>query len=164
MDYCLLHQMNTFGPKIFWFSCMGKKCHFGNFWKFWNIARAISKINFILGSYNFLAYLECVRSYAWSKGHSDPNLSSVYMVCCPTWSKNLGRSLLKMVWAARLKPWCTLHLLLMLFDLNRPDFERDNQKRIIVSSPAEHGIQRQPLQSEFSFNWILLSLFQLENK
>jgi hypothetical protein len=30
-----------------------------------------------LGSYNFLAYLECVRSYAWSKGHSDPDLSSV---------------------------------------------------------------------------------------
>ena len=41
------------------------------------LARAISKILFILGSYNFLAYLECVRSYAWSKGHSDPDLSSV---------------------------------------------------------------------------------------
>ena len=41
------------------------------------MARAISKILFILGSYNFLAYLECVRSYAWSKGHSDPDLSSV---------------------------------------------------------------------------------------
>ena len=40
-------------------------------------ARAISKILFNLGSYNFLAYLECVRSYAWSKGHSDPDLSSV---------------------------------------------------------------------------------------
>ena len=40
-------------------------------------ARAISKILFILGSYNFLAYLECVRSYAWSKGHSDPDLGSV---------------------------------------------------------------------------------------
>ena len=37
----------------------------------------ISKIIFNLGSYNFLAYLECVRSYAWSKGHSDPDLSSV---------------------------------------------------------------------------------------
>ena len=41
------------------------------------MARAISKILFILGSYNFLASLECVRSYAWSKGHSDPDLSSV---------------------------------------------------------------------------------------
>ena len=41
------------------------------------MAHAISKILFILGSYNFLAYLECVRSYAWSKGHSDPDLSSV---------------------------------------------------------------------------------------
>ena len=40
-------------------------------------AREISKILFILGSYNFLAYLECVRSYAWSKGHSDPDLGSV---------------------------------------------------------------------------------------
>ena len=40
-------------------------------------ARAISKILFNLGSYNFLAYLECSRSYAWSRGHSDPDLSSV---------------------------------------------------------------------------------------
>ena len=32
---------------------------------------------FFLGSYNFLAYLECVKSYTWSKGHSDPDLSSV---------------------------------------------------------------------------------------
>ena len=39
-------------------------------------ARAISKILFILGLYNFLAYLECVRS--WSKGHSDPDLSSMH--------------------------------------------------------------------------------------
>ena len=43
-------------------------------------ARAISKILFNLGSFNFLAYLECVRSYAWSKGHSDPDLSSVVYV------------------------------------------------------------------------------------
>ena len=28
---------------------------------------------FILGSYKFLAYLECIRSYAWSFGHSDPS-------------------------------------------------------------------------------------------
>ena len=42
------------------------------------MARAISKILFILGSYNVLAYLECIRSYAWSKGCSDPDLSSVY--------------------------------------------------------------------------------------
>ena len=41
------------------------------------MARAISKILFILGLYNFLAYLECVRSYAWSKGHSNPDLDSV---------------------------------------------------------------------------------------
>ena len=47
------------------------------------MARAISKIVFILGSYNFLAYLLCVRSYAWSKGHSDPDLSSVYHPHCP---------------------------------------------------------------------------------
>ena len=64
MDYCLLHQMNTFGPIFFWFSCMGKKLPF---WQFFRI----------LGSYNFLAYLECVRSYAWSKGHWGPDLSSV---------------------------------------------------------------------------------------
>ena len=44
------------------------------------MARAISKILFILGLYNFLAYLECVRSYAWSKGHSDPDLSSVISI------------------------------------------------------------------------------------
>ena len=37
----------------------------------------ISKTLFILGSYKFLAYLECIRSYAWSFGHSDPDLSSV---------------------------------------------------------------------------------------
>ena len=30
-----------------------------------------------MGSYNFLAYLECVRSYAWSKSHSDLDLGSV---------------------------------------------------------------------------------------
>jgi hypothetical protein len=36
-----------------------------------------SKILFILGSYKFLAYLECVRIYAWSCGHSGPDLSSV---------------------------------------------------------------------------------------
>ena len=41
------------------------------------MARAISKILFILESYNFLAYLECIRSYAWSKGHSEPDLGSV---------------------------------------------------------------------------------------
>jgi hypothetical protein len=40
-------------------------------------ACVISKILFILGWYNFLAYLEYVRSCAWSKGHSDPDLSSV---------------------------------------------------------------------------------------
>ena len=34
MDYCLLHQMNTFGPKFFWFSCMGKKVPF---WEFFRI-------------------------------------------------------------------------------------------------------------------------------
>ena len=33
MDYCLLHQMNTFGPKCFWFSCMGKKVPFWEFLK-----------------------------------------------------------------------------------------------------------------------------------
>ena len=41
------------------------------------MARAISKMFFILGSYNFLASLECIRSYAWSSGHSEPDLSSV---------------------------------------------------------------------------------------
>ena len=40
-------------------------------------ACAISKILFILGSYKFLAYLKPIRSYAWSNGHSDPDLSSV---------------------------------------------------------------------------------------
>ena len=41
------------------------------------LANAISKFLFLLGSYKFLAYLECIRSYAWSFGHSDLNLSSV---------------------------------------------------------------------------------------
>ena len=41
------------------------------------MARTISKILLILGWYNFLAYLECVRSYAWSKGHSEPDLGNV---------------------------------------------------------------------------------------
>jgi hypothetical protein len=44
---------------------------------FSKLARAISKILFILGLYKFLAYLECVRIYAWSCVHSDPDLSSV---------------------------------------------------------------------------------------
>ena len=57
-------QIKAFGPKKFWFSCMGKKVPFWQFLK-------------ILGLYNFLAYLECFRSYAWSKGHSDPDLNSV---------------------------------------------------------------------------------------
>ena len=39
-------------------------------------APAIPKILFILGAYNFIAYMECIRSYAWSFGHSDPELSS----------------------------------------------------------------------------------------
>ena len=30
--------------------------------------------------YKFLAYLEYIRSYAWSFGHSDPDLSSVDIV------------------------------------------------------------------------------------
>ena len=51
------------------------------------LAHAISKILFILGSYKFLAYLECIKIYAWSFGHSDPDLSSVYM--------QYGRSYLK---------------------------------------------------------------------
>ena len=40
-------------------------------------ACAILKIPFNLGLYNFLVYLKCVKSYAWSKGHSDLDLSSV---------------------------------------------------------------------------------------
>ena len=37
----------------------------------------IDQLYIALGSYNFLAYLECFKSYAWSKGHSEPDLSSV---------------------------------------------------------------------------------------
>ena len=37
----------------------------------------ISNFFFILASYKFLVYLECIRSYAWSFGHSDLDLSSV---------------------------------------------------------------------------------------
>ena len=44
---------------------------------FLKIALSDIKNSFNLESYNFLAYLECFRSYAWSKGHSDPDLSSV---------------------------------------------------------------------------------------
>ena len=40
-------------------------------------AHTILKILFILGLNKFLACLECVRSYAWSFGHSDPDPSSV---------------------------------------------------------------------------------------
>jgi hypothetical protein len=43
------------------------------------LARAISKIIFILELYKFLAYLEGIKSYAWSFGYSDPDLSSVYL-------------------------------------------------------------------------------------
>ena len=35
MDFCLLHQMNTIGPKFFFdFHAWVKKCHFGNFSEF----------------------------------------------------------------------------------------------------------------------------------
>ena len=34
IDYCLRHQMNTFGPKKFGISCMGKKVPF---WQFFRI-------------------------------------------------------------------------------------------------------------------------------
>ena len=37
----------------------------------------ISEIIFILESYKFLAYLECIRIYAWYLSHSDPDPSSV---------------------------------------------------------------------------------------
>jgi hypothetical protein len=37
----------------------------------------VEKILCNLGLHNFLSYLECITSYAWSKGHSDPDLSSV---------------------------------------------------------------------------------------
>ena len=36
------------------------------------------KFFFILGLDKLLAYLECIRSYAWSFGNSDPDLSSVF--------------------------------------------------------------------------------------
>ena len=39
MDYCLLHQMNIFGPKNFDFHAWVKKCHFGNFSEFSKIAK-----------------------------------------------------------------------------------------------------------------------------
>ena len=41
-------------------------------------AHRISKIIFILRWNKFLAFLECVRSYAWSFGHSAPDPSSVF--------------------------------------------------------------------------------------
>ena len=44
-------------------------------------AHVRSKIIFILRSNKFLACLERVRSYAWSFGHSDPEPSSVYVLC-----------------------------------------------------------------------------------
>ena len=50
---------------------------------FSKLAHEISKILSILGSYNFLASLECVRSYAQSKGHSEPDLSSVFWIVVP---------------------------------------------------------------------------------
>ena len=39
-----------------------------------------SKILFILESNKVQAYLECVKSYAWSFGHSAPDPSSVKCV------------------------------------------------------------------------------------
>ena len=43
------------------------------------LTRAILKILFILRSYKFLAYLEYIRNYAGSFGHSGPDLSSVHL-------------------------------------------------------------------------------------
>ena len=39
IDYCLLHQMNTFSPKIFDFYAWVKKCHFDNFSEFSKLAK-----------------------------------------------------------------------------------------------------------------------------
>jgi hypothetical protein len=41
------------------------------------VDHVISKIIFILGPNKFLAYLEGIRSYAWSFGNSPPDPSSV---------------------------------------------------------------------------------------
>ena len=54
------------------------------------LARTKSKILFILGSYDFLAYLECIRSYAWSKGHSETDLGSVIRISIFYISELLG--------------------------------------------------------------------------
>ena len=89
MDYCLPYQKNTFGPNFFWFSCMGQKVPFWQFFRTADMAlhyknfhklllalsnylfewikgiisksvHTISKILFILGSYKSLACLECI--------------------------------------------------------------------------------------------------------
>ena len=73
-EFSKIAKMTLFYPcmkiKILWINRIFSK-----------LAGTISKILFILGSYNFLASLECVRSHAWSKGHSDPDLSSVTRTC-----------------------------------------------------------------------------------
>ena len=59
MDYCLLHQMNTFGPKFFDFHAWVKKCDFGNFSEFSKISKMAlfypcMKIkNFLVQMYSF---------------------------------------------------------------------------------------------------------------
>ena len=82
------------------------------------MARAISKILFILGPYNFLEYLECVRSYAWSKGHSDPDLSSVSLEqveFIQNWqcfaSKHKTNDELRKFWVATFDPHLSLPII-----------------------------------------------------
>ena len=75
---------------------MGKKVPFWQFFRKANriiskLACVISKILFILGSYKFLAYLECIRSYAWSFGYSDPDPSNVALVLFSRLKRNLYR-------------------------------------------------------------------------
>ena len=48
MDYCLLHQKNTFGPKKkFDFHAWVKKCHFGNFSELSKVAKMALFQNFL---------------------------------------------------------------------------------------------------------------------
>ena len=56
-------------------------------------AHEISKILFSLGLKKFLACLECVKSYAWSFSHSDPDPSSVSLLP-PTYNSIIEKTFL----------------------------------------------------------------------
>ena len=64
MDYCLPLQMNTFGPKKFWFSCTGKKVPF---WQFF-IQAGMALFDLCMQIKNFL-----VQMYSFEVVNNSPS-------------------------------------------------------------------------------------------